>query len=159
MKNSLTAVCLFCLMLGNAQTNIHASLRVYAYYKIYIPGMQRVDVDGRKINPKTFTERFIYAEVKKGEKVLDADVFINGLKSDVFELKQENNIVNIGREKRNGKDVILTAKKGYQFLLIKLKKQHSAETITEIKTRLHLRSKSYSITVKKETELEAYDMN
>ena len=73
------------ILSGFTQTNTHTALRAFAFFRTSIPGMQRVDETGRKIDPTPIIQRFIYAECKAGQKILKADVYLNGNKAEVIQ--------------------------------------------------------------------------
>ncbi len=143
------------------QTNI--ANKGYAFYKAYLPGMQRLDENGSPVPPRVTLERTIYLECKKTVKLKLVDVKYNKVVSKAFELKPAENKIVVGIKPNTGSPVTINARKGYIFWILTLEpvlrnENAFGESLIEICIRTIADAKQIRFVLKGETELVAPEM-
>lgn len=101
-----------------AQSNCMVK-KAYAYYNSSMPGTQRMDEQGNKIDPKPIITRFIYVEYSGAKAPEIAAVTYNNAALDFRIILLKVKTVFAGDKQFNPKNSI-TAKKGNSFLRIDL---------------------------------------
>jgi len=136
--------------------------KAQAFFTVSIPGTQRVDDNGNRINPEPITARFIYLECKYSGKPKIDSVWYNGLLFTASVADSEEKTATIGIKKDNGKPVMLKAKKGNHVWRIDLVQpdgktlQH--KSVKKILIKGKLDKTKFSYTIVSETELSTPDM-
>ena len=100
----------FFTVCGNAQN--YKIQKAYAFVTSFTPGRAQTDENGKRINPETVTERFIYVETNYKSKPVIDSVLYNGelFAGTITEIKEIK--YNAGIKKVNGQAVIISLKKG-----------------------------------------------
>ena len=145
----------FCTVFGNAQN--YKIQKAYAFVSTFTPGRAQTDEDGRRRNPGTVTERFIYIETNYKDKPLIDSVLYN---SEVFTgtitaIKEARH--NAGIKKVNKQEVIISPKKGNYIWRLDLQKANGNnlkhEPVKKIIIKGKLGKSKFSYTIIFETEL------
>ena len=89
--------------------------RAYAYFSMNMPGMIMQDEKGNPVDPIIAIDRIIYVE-SQGTKMPEIrSVSYNKVEYKVVVTKVNERIVNVGKRADNGKEIILSAKRGNSF--------------------------------------------
>ena len=155
----LLMLCCSNFIFGQA-TNINKG---YAFYKAYLPGMQKVDQNNNPIKPQVTLERIIYLECKVGTKLTVVQVSYNSILSKPIEVTRATNKVIVGVNPTTGSAITIKSKKGYSFWMVALEPTYKKEenfgknlrTIV-IKTLAGTKANNYLLTA--EAELTAPEM-
>jgi len=135
--------------------------KVRAFFTVSIPGTQRTDENGNRVNPEPMIARFIYLECKYSGKPKIDSVWYNGVLFTASVADKEEKTATIGTKKDNGKPVMLRAKKGNHIWRIDLVQpggktlQH--ESVKKILIKGKLDKTKFSYTIASETELSTPD--
>ena len=116
MKKSVIILMLagFFFVSGFAQTAPKIQ-RAYAYYSMSIPGMAMQDDNGNTIDPVITIDRIIYVE-SPGTKMPDIrSVSYNKVEYKVVVSRVNERIVHVGKRAENGKEIMLSARRGSIF--------------------------------------------
>lgn len=132
----------------------------YAFYKAYLPGMQRIDDNGNPVIPPVTLERTIYLECKKTVKLKLVDIKYNQLTLKAILLKPAENKIVVGIKPSTGLPVVINARKGYIFWMLVLEPTLKIEnafgkSLNEISVKTIAGLKQIRFQLKKETELIA----
>jgi hypothetical protein len=132
----------------------------YAFYKAYLPGMQRLDENGNPETPRVTLERTIYLECKKTVKLKLVYVKYNQLTLKAILLKPAENKIVVGIKPTTGLPVVINARKGYIFWTLVLEPTLKIEnafgkSLNEISVKTIAGLKQIRFQLKKETELIA----
>lgn len=133
-----------------------------AFYTVAIPGMQRSDENGNKINPDPIYTRFILLEWRFNQKPEVDTVFYNGVACKATVVDKEETETKIGIRRADGKPVMLSPKKGNHVWRIEVEppagtKPIAHEIVKKIQLKGRLGKIKFSTTVTTETELTTFD--
>ena len=152
------------LSLSIAITSCNAQYRIQkaqAFFTVSIPGMQRVDENGNKINPPPTIERFIYIVCSFNNKPKVDTVFYNRMLFSASLADNEDKVFIIGINKNSGKPVKLIPKKGGHLWKIYLRQTTaeslSHEAVNKIIIKGSLGKTKFSYMLTSETELTTPD--
>ena len=103
--------------------------RACAFYTESTPGMAMTDEKGNIINPKPIIERFIYVEYP-GSKPPDIKTVLYEKTDYIPAVAKTTEIpISIGKSQEDGKEVILTPRKGYSLWKVGLHVANEKTTI------------------------------
>lgn len=151
----LIGACNACLAQNKVQ-------KAQAFFTVSIPGMQRMDVNGNKIDPEPIYNRFIFLECRYEGKPKVDTVFYNGIVFKASVADKEETELTIGIRTDDGRPVIANPKKGNHIWKIDLiplngkALQHQA--VKKILVKGMLNKTKFTYTIASETELTAPDM-
>ncbi len=163
MKKIITIGTIFCCLLTTAYAQNKSNIKsIAAYFTVSIPGMQRVDENGNKINPIPFINRFLYVEVKgKAKPIFDTIYYNSSLYT--YSIIVESNTNNIGINKKYGMPIIIKATKGNTIWRIDLQplndKQKTVQAnASSIIVKGKIEKIPFKVLLKYEIELSTPDM-
>ena len=151
----LIGACNSCLAQNKVQ-------KVGAFFTVSIPGMQRMDEKGNKIDPEPIYNRFIFLECRYEGKPKVDTVFYNGIVFKASVADKAEAELKIGIRSNDGRPVMMTPKKGNHIWKIGLMQingktlQHQA--VKKILVKGMLDKTKFTYTIAAETELTAPDM-
>ena len=159
-KIALLLLVAFLCTYSHAQT--YRVQNAKAFYTTSIPGMQRVDENGKKVDPVPMIGRFIYIECRYDGKPKVDSVFYNGVLFTASVADKEEIEKKIGIQKDNGKPVLWAAKKGNHIWKIDLVQADGNtlphKALRKITVKGKLGKVKFSYTITSETELTTPDM-
>jgi hypothetical protein len=135
---------------------------VSAYFTVSIPGMQRVDDNGNRINPKPIVARFLYVETKGKAKPFFDTISYNGSLF-INSVTEDSSTVNIGINKKDGTPIMMKAQKGNAIWRIDLqplndKQKSIAANAKMILLKGKIDKTRFKFTLTNEIELSTPDM-
>ncbi len=144
---------------GFAQNKVQ---KVQAFFTVSVPGMQRADRNGNKINPDPVYSRFIMLECRfDGRPGIDS-VYYNGIAYKAKVADKEETEAKVGIRKADGKPVMMAAKKGNHVWRIEVvligAKPLTHESVKKIQVKGKLDKIKFTSTIATETELTTPDM-
>lgn len=150
-------------MLNDSNAQSIKVQKMQAFYTVAIPGMQRSDENGNKINPDPIYTRFILLECRFTDKPSIDTVLYNGVACSATVVDKEETEAKIGIRHTDGKPVMLTSKKGNHVWRIEVEpapgtKPIAHEIVKKIQLKGRLGKIKFSTSVTAETELTTFDM-
>jgi hypothetical protein len=163
MKKSLLFQVLFYFLMINSFGQNKTSIKsVAAYFTVSIPGMQRVDENGNKINPQPFFTRFLYVETKGKAKPFFDTISYNGSLYN-SSVAIDSSTVKVGVNVKDGTPIMMKALKGNAIWRIDLqplndKQKAVAANANVIIIKGRVDKIAFKINLKSEIELSTPDM-
>ncbi len=163
MKKTLLISLLFCLLLTAAYAQNKSIIKnATAYFTVSIPGMARIDENGKKINPQPVITRFIYVEIKGKIKPFfdtisyNGSLFMSSVAIDSSKLK-------VGINKKDGMPIMLQAQKGNTIWRLDLQFLNDKQKTTTVNaTNIIIKGKVektiFKMLIKREIELIVPDV-
>ena len=111
-KGILLLAAVFLFICGFAQRSVLIQ-KAYAFYAVSVPGMAMADEKGNIINPVPIAERYIYVEYfgKNPPDIVSVSYDNIPYKPGVIKISESR--ADIGKSQKNGKEIILSSRKGY----------------------------------------------
>ncbi len=161
MKKYAIGFTFFCSLLSvksNGQTFCPVK-NGYAFYTLTIPGMQRVDENGNRINPKAVKQRFIYLESQSGVMFSIEDVYYNNIPVKKFTVVAAENVVNLGFADGTGNPLKIKAGKKFNLwkITIEPKENDKEKENTTISVKIKSAKKVSIFIIKKEIQISTPD--
>ena len=134
-----------------------------AFYKAYIQGQQKVDVNGNPIKGKVSIERFLYVEVKIGTPLIPEEVTYNNNKIKSVETVLIGQKVKVGTKINADTFTTLTAKNGYTYWLVTLENKAKNENdmgkgLKNINLKAKVGKEYFNFSAKQELEILGVEM-
>jgi hypothetical protein len=163
MKKILPIITIACFLLMSACAQNKTSIKsVAAYFTVSIPGMQRVDENGNKINPQPFFTRFLYVETKgKAKPFFDTISYNGSLYSSSVAV--DSSTVKVGVNVKDGTPIMMKAVKGNAIWRIDLQPLNDKQKIVAANANViiikgKVDKTAFKINLKNEIELSTPDM-
>ncbi len=131
----------------------------YAFYTMTLPGMQRVDENGNKVNPGFSKERIIYLEIQSAAIFSVETVCYGDLVIKKFDVDPAQNPTNAGVDNKSGKVITIRAAKKFSLWKITIPATNvdGAREKMPILIKFKYQKKQFSFLIKNEIHLFAPD--
>ncbi len=162
MKKLIPIITISCFLFLSACAQNNTNIKsIAAYFTISIPGMQRVDENGNKINPQAIVTRFLYVETKGKSKPFFDTISYNGSLFS-YSIILDSNTLKVGVNKE-GVPINMKAIKGNAIWKVDLQPLNDRQKNIPVNANnIILKGKTdkivFKINLKNEIELSTPDM-